>query len=174
MPGSTRPGTISGKTSGKRRPITAGSLNIRSAAFSLLCQMKTYWLLSVIERAGSTNPEKIIAALGGGQLPPCERQGHEDAGLRSQGDPGPQRDGVCAAREAAGVLHDPPYHWFRDCSWTGRAWPISASKILPWMDKELERVQRQEWLGTTGGGAYFFLPRTLMTRAVTIISAKRT
>ena len=43
--------------------------------------MQTYWLLSVVERAKSVDPEKVISVWEGGHLPGCDRESSENAGL---------------------------------------------------------------------------------------------
>ena len=45
--------------------------------------MQTYWLLSVIERAASLDPEKIIKTLGRGYLSGRDGYGYENEALRS-------------------------------------------------------------------------------------------
>ena len=120
--------------------------------------MKTYWLLSVIERAGSTNPEKIIALWEGDsyrlvngkvmRMRACDHKAIQDLSVTEYVPPEKQRASFTI----------PPYHWFRDCSWTGRAWPISASKILPWMDKELERCKGRNGWGQRAGKPTFSCP----------------
>ena len=57
-----------------------------------------YWLFSVIERARTLDPEKIIRISGRRYLPIRKWKGTKNACLRPQGHPEFDSKGVCAAR----------------------------------------------------------------------------
>jgi ABC-type branched-subunit amino acid transport system substrate-binding protein len=103
--------------------------------------MQTYWLLSVIERAGSTDPEKIIKVWEGDSyryvtgkvisMRPCDHKAIQDLHALEYVPPEEQKQS----------FNIPPYYYFKGCSNTGPAYKIPAEMVLPWMDPELERCK---------------------------------
>jgi ABC-type branched-subunit amino acid transport system substrate-binding protein len=103
--------------------------------------MDLYWLLSVIERAGSTDPEKIIKVWEGdtyqfanGQvvkMRPCDHMVIEDLYISEYVPPDQQKVS----------FNIPPYHWAPDYSFFGPTSRIPAVKVLPLMDPKLERCR---------------------------------
>ncbi|NLX52200.1 MAG: ABC transporter substrate-binding protein [Deltaproteobacteria bacterium] len=101
--------------------------------------MQTYWLLSVMERAKSTDPEKIIKIWEGDtyryvngkvvKIRACDHKAIMDLGVSVYVPPAEQKISMTI----------PPYYWFNDCSYIGPTYKIPAAKILPWMDQELDR-----------------------------------
>jgi hypothetical protein len=101
----------------------------------------TYWLLSVIERAGSTDPEKIIAVWEGDsyryvtgkvvRMRPCDHKAIQDLAVSEYVEPARQRES----------FNIPPYHWFGTTSAPGPMLAIPARHILPLMDEKLERCK---------------------------------
>jgi ABC-type branched-subunit amino acid transport system substrate-binding protein len=99
------------------------------------------WLLSVIERAGSTDPEKIIKVWEGdtyqfanGQvvkMRACDHMVIEDIYIVEFVPPDQQRQS----------FNIPPYYWSNKYSFFGPASRIPAEKVLPWMDPKLERCK---------------------------------
>ncbi|MEE9913090.1 MAG: ABC transporter substrate-binding protein [Deltaproteobacteria bacterium] len=109
--------------------------------------MPIYWLMSVIERAGSTDPEKIIKVwendrfrtLSGKILTmrSCDHKVIQDMAVIELVPPDQQK-----------VSYNiPPYHWFKECSFTGPVSVIPQAKILPWMDQKLERCRGKNGWG---------------------------
>ncbi len=108
--------------------------------------MQLYWLTSVIERAKSTDPEKIIAVwesdsfktLSGKvlRMRACDHKVIQDLSISEFVPPNQQK-----------VSYNiPPYYWFNDCSYTGELHVIPAAKILPWMDQKLDRCKgKNNW-----------------------------
>jgi len=102
---------------------------------------QTYWLLSVIERAGSTDPEKIIKVWEGDSyqfvngkvltMRPCDHKAIQDLVAIEYVPPPEQRQS----------FNIPPYYWYKGCSNAGPIFKIPADKILPLMDMKLERCQ---------------------------------
>jgi hypothetical protein len=40
----------------------------------------------------------------------------------------------------------PPYHWYENASYAGPSWEIPADKVLPLMDKSLDRCKgKNDW-----------------------------
>ena len=102
---------------------------------------QTYWLLSVIERAGSTDPEKIIKTWEGDtyryengkimKMRGCDHKVIQDLHIFEYVPPDQQKV----------AFNIPPYHWSADYSFLGPAYKIQAAKILPWMDPKLNRCK---------------------------------
>jgi len=104
--------------------------------------LQTYWLLSVIERAKSTDPEKIIKVWEGdtyqypnGRIVKMRSCDHKSIqGFRIA-------EFVEPARQKAS-FNMPPYYWFDNASNVGDlTWEIPASAVLPYMDPKLDRCK---------------------------------
>jgi branched-chain amino acid transport system substrate-binding protein len=99
---------------------------------------QTYWLLSVIERAGSTDPEKIIKVWEGDsyqyangkimKMRGCDHKAIQDLTVDLYVPPDQQK----------AAMNIPPYYWYKGCSFTGPAFKIPAEKVLPFMDRNLD------------------------------------
>jgi ABC-type branched-subunit amino acid transport system substrate-binding protein len=100
---------------------------------------QTYWLLSVIERAGSTDPEKIIKTWEGdafrlmnGKVLTMRASDHkviQNLHAVEYVPPEEQKQSFNIA----------PYYWYKGCSNAGPAMAIPADKIMPLLDSELKR-----------------------------------
>ena len=101
--------------------------------------MQTYWLLSVIERAKSTDPEKIIKIWEGDsyqyvngkimKMRTCDHKAIQDLHIFEFVPPEQQKVS----------FNIPPYYWFKGCSNAGPTFTIPAAKVLPLMDQKLDR-----------------------------------
>lgn len=109
-------------------------------------RQQTYWLLSVIERAGSTDPEKIIAVWENDtyRLPTgkvlkmraCDHKVIQDLHVVEY---------VPADRQKVSMNIE-PYYWYKDAASTGPTWRIPAEKIMPLMDAKLDSCAgKNEW-----------------------------
>jgi ABC-type branched-subunit amino acid transport system substrate-binding protein len=108
---------------------------------------QTYWLLSVIARAGSTDPEKIIQAWEGDSyrfvtgkvltMRACDHKAVQDLHIYEFVPPDQQKQS----------FNIPPYYWFSGTSSTGPMHTIPAKVVLPWMDPKLERCKGQNPAG---------------------------
>lgn len=107
---------------------------------------QTYWLLSVIERAGSTDPEKIIRVWEGDsyqfvngkvlKMRACDHKAIQDLHVSIYVPPDQQKVS----------FNIPPYHWYEGCSNVGPTYKIPAAKVLPKMDRNLDRCKgKNEW-----------------------------
>jgi len=104
-------------------------------------KMQTYWLLSVIERAGSTDPEKIIKVWEGDrwkdingkilEMRACDHKVIGDLYAEEYVPPEQQKQSY----------NIPPYNWFKGASGPGPVFKIPAEKVLPKMDRELDRCK---------------------------------
>ena len=105
-----------------------------------------YWLLSVIERAKSTDPEKIIKVWEGDsfrmvngkviKMRACDHKSVQDLMVTEYVPPAEQKVSMTV----------PPYQWLSGASYTGPAVMIPAAKVLPWMDPKLERCKgKNSW-----------------------------
>jgi branched-chain amino acid transport system substrate-binding protein len=102
---------------------------------------QTYWLLSVIERAKSTDPEKIIKVWEGDsyqyvngkvmKMRPCDHKAIQDLHVSIYVPPDEQKVS----------FNIPPYYWYKGCSNVGPTFKIPAEKVLPLMDQKLDRCK---------------------------------
>jgi branched-chain amino acid transport system substrate-binding protein len=103
--------------------------------------MEVYWMLSVIERAGSTDPEKIIKVWEGDSyqyvnghvatMRACDHNTIQDIYIIEYVPPDQQKVS----------FNIPPYHWTTDYSIFGPAYRVPAEKSLPFMDPKLDRCK---------------------------------
>jgi ABC-type branched-subunit amino acid transport system substrate-binding protein len=106
-----------------------------------MVQQLTYWLLSVIERAASTDAEKIIKVWEGDtyemvngkviSMRACDHKAVQDLFLAHYVPPEEQKQS----------FNKPPYHWYQEVSYTGPVGKVPAAKILPLIDPKLERCK---------------------------------
>ena len=102
---------------------------------------QTYWLLNVIARAQSTDPEKIIRAWEGDtfqfvngkllSMRACDHKAIQDLHVFEFVPPDQQKQS----------FNIPPYYWFNGTSAAGPIHTIPARFVLPWMDPKLDRCQ---------------------------------
>jgi branched-chain amino acid transport system substrate-binding protein len=108
--------------------------------------MQTYWLLSAIERAKSTNADKILAVLENDtyrmvnghvvKMRACDHKAIQNLSVVESVLPAEQKSSMTI----------PPYYWFNNVSWSGKGHIIPASKVLPWMDQKLDRCKgKNDW-----------------------------
>ena len=107
---------------------------------------QTYWLLSVIERAKSTDPEKIIKVWEGDsyqyvngktmKMRPCDHKAIQDLHIFEFVPPELQKES----------FNIPPYYWYQGTSNSGPTFKIPAEKVLPLMDRNLDRCKgKNDW-----------------------------
>jgi len=107
---------------------------------------QVYWLLSVMERAKSTDPEKIIAVWEGDtyqyvtgrliKMRACDHKAIQGFRVAEFVPPAEQKVS----------MNMPPYYWNKNASMVGPSWNIPAEKVLPWMDPKLDRCKgKNEW-----------------------------
>ena len=105
-----------------------------------------YWLFSVIERAKSLDPEKIIQVWEGDtyripngkivKMRACDHKMISDLVVEEYVPPEQQKINMTI----------PPYYWFKEYSAAGPSWLIPAGKNLPWMDQKLDRCKgKNNW-----------------------------
>ena len=106
----------------------------------------TYWLLSVIERAKSTDAEKIIKVWEGDtyrlvngkvlKMRACDHKAIQDLAVSE----------FVPAEQQKVSMNIPPYYWHKEFSFWGPTAVIPASKALPWMDQKLDRCKsKSDW-----------------------------
>jgi ABC-type branched-subunit amino acid transport system substrate-binding protein len=98
---------------------------------------QTYWLLSVIERAGSTKAKKIIKVFEGDtyqyvigkvmEMRACDHKAVQDLHIELYVPPAEQRQS----------FNIPPYYWYKGYSVTGPSFKIPRDKVLPKADPKL-------------------------------------
>ena len=105
-----------------------------------------YWLLSVIERAKSTDPEKIIKVWEGDtyrlvngkvlKMRPCDHKAIQDLAVSE----------FLPWQQQKVSMSVPPYYWYKEFSFWGQTTVIPAAKVLPWMDQKLDRCKgKSDW-----------------------------
>ena len=120
--------------------------NVGSVGNGVSVLMQTYWLLNIMERVQSTDPEKIIKAWEGDtyryvngkvvKMRACDHKAIMDLGVSVYVPPAEQKVSMTI----------PPYYWFKDCSYTGPTYKVPAAKVLPWMDQKLDRCSgKNNW-----------------------------
>jgi len=105
------------------------------------------WLLSVIARAKSTDPEKIIKVWEGDtfqyyygkvvKMRACDHKVIQDFHIYEYVRPEKQKVS----------MNIPPYYWFDTYSAGGPCFKIPAEKVLPWMDQNLDRCKGKNGWG---------------------------
>ena len=100
-------------------------------------RMQTYWLMSVIERAGSLKPKKIIKVFEGDtyqygngkvmEMRKCDHKAIQDLAVEIYVPPAQQKND----------FNIPPYYWFKGCSSRGQSYVVPREKILPKADPKL-------------------------------------
>ena len=106
-----------------------------------------YWLLSVIERAKSTDPEKIIKVWENDsyqyvngkivKMRACDHRAIQDFTVEEYVEPEKQK-----------VSYNiPPYYWHKTSAFAGPGWLIPASKVFPPMDPKSDRCQGKNGWG---------------------------
>ncbi|HMK65765.1 MAG TPA: hypothetical protein VK564_08205, partial [Thermodesulfobacteriota bacterium] len=107
---------------------------------------QTYWLYSVIERAASLDPEKIIKVWEGDtyqysngkiqKMRACDHKVIQDLHIYEYVPPDQQKVS----------FNIPPYYWYKEASAAGPSFTIPAAKILPLMDQKLDRCKgKNNW-----------------------------
>ena len=105
-----------------------------------------YWLLSVIERAKSTDPEKIIKVWEGDtfglangkimKMRACDHKVIQDLFVYEYAPPDQQKLSYTI----------PPYYWYNNISYWGQGYMIPAAKVLSWMDQKMDRCKgKNDW-----------------------------
>ena len=117
------------------RVFEHGTSNIGSYA------MQMYWLLSVIERAKSTDPEKIIKVWEGDvyagpngkviKMRACDHKAVQNLLVTEYVAPEMQKASMNIA----------PHYWFKGTAFSGPGWFIPADKVLPLMDNNMDRCK---------------------------------
>ena len=108
--------------------------------------MQLYWLMSVIERARSTDPEKIIKVWENDsyqyvngkvvKMRACDHRAIQDFTVHEY---------VPTSQQKAS-FNIPPYYWFAGSSAPGPGSLIPAANALPWMDQKLDRCKgKNDW-----------------------------
>lgn len=108
---------------------------------------QVYWLLSVVERAKSTDPEKIIKVWEGDtyqyvngrliKMRACDHKGIQGFRVAEFVPPNEQKVS----------FNIPPYYWYKNACGPGPAWEIPAEKVPPDIDPNMDRCKGKSLLG---------------------------
>jgi branched-chain amino acid transport system substrate-binding protein len=105
-----------------------------------------YWLLSVIERAKSTDPEKIIKVWENDTYQYVNGRLIKMRGCDHKAIQGFRVTEYVPPAEQKVSMNMPPYYWLKDACSGGPSWEIPAAKVLPWMDQKLDRCKgKNNW-----------------------------
>ncbi len=102
---------------------------------------QTYWLLSVIERAGSTDPEKIIKVWEGDSYQMASGKVIKMRACDHKSVQALHAVEFVPPEEQKVSFNIAPYYWYKGCSNAGPVHEVPADKVLPWMDPKLERCK---------------------------------
>ena len=108
--------------------------------------MYAYWTLSVIERAKSTDADKIVSVWEGDtfrqangkivKMRACDHKAIQDMYVFE----------LVPPKEQKMHFNIPPYYWYEGCSYYGPGHLIPAAKVLPLMDQKLDRCKgKSDW-----------------------------
>jgi branched-chain amino acid transport system substrate-binding protein len=105
-------------------------------------RMQTYWYLSVIERAKSTKPERVIRKwendrylMGNGvviKMRACDHKAIQDLHVWE----------YVPWQEQKASFNIEPYYWYKDACSAGKNYKIPAKYVIPLMDRKLKRCSR--------------------------------
>jgi len=109
--------------------------------------MQTYWLFNLMERAKTTDPEKIIQLWEGDtyrqangkvmKMRACDHKVIQDLTAEVYLPPDQQK----------ATFTIPPFYWFKDTSYMGQMHRLPAAEVLPWMDPKLDRCKGKDGWG---------------------------
>ena len=133
------------KTKWKTPPFNTRNYELPATEYGARTMM-TYWLLSVIERARSTDPEKIIKVWEGDayktvtgkilKMRACDHRVIQNLTVSE----------YVPTDQQKVSMNIPPYYWFKDIAFAGERHIIPAEKILPLMDQKLDRCKaKNDW-----------------------------
>jgi len=131
----------------KTVPFNSHSFQYISAGVGGSWMMQTYWLLNIIERAKTTNADKIVELWEGDtylqangkviKMRACDHKAIQDLSAEVYGPPEKQK----------ATFTIPPYYWFKEASYPVQIIAIPAAKVLPWMDPKLDRCKGKNGWG---------------------------
>ena len=109
--------------------------------------MQTYWVLNLMERAKTTNADKIVQLWEGDtyrqangkviKMRTCDHKAIQDLSAELYAPPEQQKASFTI----------PPYYWFKEASYTGTIIRLPADKVLPCMDPNLDRCKGKNGWG---------------------------
>ena len=102
-------------------------------------RMQTYWILSVIERAGSTDPEKIIKVWEGDTYKDVAGNVYKMRAIDHKAERDLFIEVYAPPEEQKQSFNIEPYYWFKGASFPGLVYKIPSKKILPKLDPNLKR-----------------------------------
>ena len=131
----------------KTPPYNSHSFEVGAVGLGGGWMMQTYWLLSLMERAKTTDSEKIIPLWEGDtyrmangkviKMRACDHKAIQDLSAEEYLPPEEQKASFTI----------PPYYWFKEASYVGRIYRLPAGKVLPWMDSKLDRCKGKNGWG---------------------------
>jgi branched-chain amino acid transport system substrate-binding protein len=105
-------------------------------------RMQTYWILDVIERAGSTDPEKIIAVWENDTWEDVNGTVYKMRGIDHKTERDLFIELYVPPEQQKESFNIEPYSWFKGCSMTGPSIKLPADKVTPIMDPKLKEMRK--------------------------------
>jgi len=131
----------------KTAPYNSHSFEHYPAGVGGAWLMETYWLFSLMERAKTTNADKIVQLWEGDtyrqangkvmKMRACDHKVIQDLSAEEYAPPEQQKASFTI----------PPYYWYKEASFTGTIFRLPAAKVLPWMDPKLDRCKGKNGWG---------------------------
>ncbi len=103
-----------------------------------------YWFLSVVERAGSTDPEKIIPIWEGDTFQSVTGRMYKMRACDHRAIQGFRIAEFVPPEEQQVSFNIPPYYWYDKCCNAGPTYNVPASAVLPGIDPKSERCKGKD------------------------------
>jgi len=105
-------------------------------------RMQTYWILDVIERAGTTDPEKIIEVWENDTWEDAAGNVYTMRGIDHKTERDLFIELYVPPEQQKESMNIEPYYWFKGCSMTGPSYRLPADKVAPIMDPKLKEMRK--------------------------------
>ena len=105
-------------------------------------RMQTYWLLDVIERAGTTDPEKIIKLWENDTWADVNGTVYKMRAIDHKTIRPLYIEIYVPPAEQKQSMNIEPYYWFKGCSNTGPSYQVPAEKVLPELDPKMKEIRK--------------------------------
>jgi ABC-type branched-subunit amino acid transport system substrate-binding protein len=106
-----------------------------------------YWLMDIMERAKTTNAEKIIQTWEGDTYRTANGRVYMMRGCDHKSIMDLSAEVYLPPDQQKATFTIPPYYWYKDASFTGEIHKLPAGDVLPWMDPKLDRCKGKNGWG---------------------------
>ena len=105
------------------------------------------WLMDIMERAKTTNAEKIIQTWEGDTYRTANGRVYMMRGCDHKSIMDLSAEVYLPPDQQKATFTIPPYYWYKDASFTGEIHKLPAGDVLPWMDPKLDRCKGKNGWG---------------------------